>query len=144
PAALRVTGFAWLGRHPGPVRELTVRMMPFVVLVCLSAVCSGALNVRGHFLSPSLAPVVMNLGWIAALFVVASHFGWSQPAGTSEADEYVRQLGMARWLAGFVLLAGLILLSVQMPALFSRNLLAGPSRPKRSGAPRVPAREGLG
>lgn len=141
PDRMPVTGFAWLGAHPGPVRELTVRMLPFVVLVCLSAVCSGALNVRGHFFSPSLAPVVMNVGWIAALVIVATHFGWRRPAGTDDAAEFARQLGMARWLAGFVLVAGLILLLVQVPALVSKGLLGGGGSVR--AATRVPTRRVL-
>lgn len=123
PDTMPLTGFQWLGANPGPVRELTFRMMPFVVLVCLSAVASGALNVRGHFLSPSLAPVLMNLWWISALFIVAGTFGWTRPAGASDADEFARQFEMMRWLAWFVLVAGLILLSVQIPALQAKGLL---------------------
>jgi len=139
PDRMPVTGVAWLGAHPAAVRELTVRMLPFVVLVCLSAVCSGALNVRGHFLSPSLAPVVMNVWWISALLIVANRFGWRRPAGADDAAELARQLEMARWLAGFVLVAGAILLLVQLPALLSTGLLRGPPRPE--GAPRIPTRE---
>lgn len=127
PDAMPVTGFAWLGDHPAEVRELTVRMMPFVVFVCLSAVASGALNVRGHFLSPSLAPVVMNLWWITALFIVAREFGWTRAPGVSDAQEWQRQMQMTRWLAWFVLGAGSILVLVQLPALKAKGLL---SRPK--------------
>jgi putative peptidoglycan lipid II flippase len=123
PDTMPITGFHWLGDDPGPVRELTVRMMPFVVLVCLSAVASGALNVRGHFLSPSLAPVVMNLWWITSLFIVAGSFGWTRPHGLSDADEFQRQFEMMRWLAWFVLVAGGILLVMQIPALQARGLL---------------------
>lgn len=124
PDAMPVTGFAWLGDHPAEVRELTVRMMPFVVFVCLSAVASGALNVRGHFLTPSLAPVVMNLWWITALFIVAREFGWSRAPGVGDAEEWQRQMHMTRWLAWFVLGAGLILVLVQLPALKARGLLS--------------------
>lgn len=124
PDTMPITRFQWLGSNPAPVRELTVRMMPFVVLVCLSAVASGALNVRGHFLSPSLAPVVMNLWWIASLFIVAGAFGWTRVPGASDADEFARQMEMMRWLAWFVLVAGLILLTMQLPALHAKGLLS--------------------
>ncbi|HEV8112039.1 MAG TPA: murein biosynthesis integral membrane protein MurJ [Planctomycetota bacterium] len=142
PDRMPFTDFAWLGDHPALVRELTVRMLPFVILVCLSAVCSGALNVRGHFLSPSLAPVVMNVWWITALIIVAIHFGWTHSGG-DEAAEFQRQAGMARWLASFVLVAGAVLLAVQVPALFSKGLIRGPTA--SSGAPSiaVPTREVL-
>ena len=136
PSAMPLTGFAWLGKDPGPVRELTIRMMPFVVLVCLSAVAGGALNVRGHFLAPSLAPVLMNVWWIAALFIVAQRFGWSTPAGTSASAEYARQFEMARALATFVLVAGAILLCVQVPALGAQGFLTrSHSAPQHAVAP---------
>jgi putative peptidoglycan lipid II flippase len=140
PDRMPITGFPWLGAHPGPVRELTLRMLPFVVLVCLSAVCGGALNVRGHFLSPSAAPVVMNVWWIALLAIVAAQFGWSRPAGSDDAAEFARQLSMARWLAWGVLVAGAILLLVQVPALVRERLVGG-GRGRGAGAPRIPSRE---
>jgi putative peptidoglycan lipid II flippase len=109
-------------------------MLPFVVLVCLSAVASGALNVRGRFLAPSLAPVVMNAWWILLLVLVAANFGWHRPAGSDDAAEFERQLSMARWLAWGVLVAGAILLLVQVPALVSEGLLG---RRRGGEAPRV-------
>lgn len=138
PDAMPITGFRWLGEHPAPVRELTLRMMPFVVFVCLSAVASGALNVRGHFLSPSLAPVVMNVWWIASLFIVAGQFGWARAPGVSDADEFQRQMEMTRWLAWFVLVAGLILLVVQLPALNAKGLLFRPASAPRSSVLAAP------
>ncbi len=121
PDTMPFTGWHWLGDTPGPVRELTFRMLPFVVLVCLSAVCGGALQVRGHFFAPSLAPAVMNCGWIAALYLVADRYG-REPILGDAAAEYARQLDMARMLAWFVLVAGLILLCVQVPALVRERL----------------------
>ena len=122
PDVMPVTGWHWLGEEPGPVRELTVRMLPFVAFVCLSAVVGGALQVRGHFLTPSLAPAVMNVGWIAALFLVGSSFGWL-PISDDAALEYARQLAMARQLAWFALVAGALLVGVQVPALVRERLL---------------------
>lgn len=129
PDRMPVTGWAWLGEDPAAVREFLVRMLPFVVLVCLSAVVGGALNVRGHFLAPSLAPVVMNLGWIAALFGVGWYFG--EGPGAGGADETERQMGMARCLATYVLVAGVILLVVQLPALRCVGLSGASSAEER-------------
>ena len=67
PDTMPFTGWAWLGADPEPVRELVVRLMPFVIFVCLAAVVGGALQVRGHFASTALAPVLMNLWWIAEI-----------------------------------------------------------------------------
>ena len=53
--------------------ELTVLlsriMFPYVIFICLVALCMGVLNVLGHFAVPSLAPVALNVSMIAALFV---------------------------------------------------------------------------
>src|SRR4030095_124561 len=54
PDTLPFTHWAWLGADPGAVRELVVRLMPFVVFVSLAAVVGGALQVRGHFASTAL------------------------------------------------------------------------------------------
>jgi putative peptidoglycan lipid II flippase len=132
PDTLPFTDIHWLGQDPNPVRELIVRMLPFVIFVCLSAIASGALNVRGHYLSPSLAPVVMNCWWILSLFIVAREFGWRRPPESSDAAEFTRQISMARWLAGFVLVAGAILVLVQVPALLKTGLLMGPRSPARA------------
>jgi len=122
PDAMPITGWAWLGKDPAPLRELVVRMMPFVVFVCLSAVASGALFVRGRYLAPNLAPVLMNVWWIAALFLVIREFGFSHAA--EMADERVRELAIARRLAAYVLVAGAVLLLVQVPALVREKLLS--------------------
>jgi hypothetical protein len=34
-------GWQWLGNDPEPVSDLTLRLMPYVVFVCLSAIFSG-------------------------------------------------------------------------------------------------------
>jgi peptidoglycan biosynthesis protein MviN/MurJ (putative lipid II flippase) len=131
PDAMPVTGWAWLGKDPGPVRELVVRMMPFVVFVCLSAAASGALFVRGRFFAPSLAPVLMNVWWITALFLVIHEFGFRH--APEAADERLRQYSIACRLAGYVLVAGAVLLLVQVPALVRERLLGSSSRTRRRG-----------
>jgi putative peptidoglycan lipid II flippase len=131
-----VTGWHWLGADPGPVRELTARMLPFVVFVCGAAVIAGALQVRGHFLAPALAPVVMNACWIVALFVTANTYGWLGNAGETAADRFARHLDMMRMLAAFVLGAGAVLFLVHVPPLARRGLLR--ARPGVAVAPRVP------
>jgi putative peptidoglycan lipid II flippase len=95
-----------------------VRMLPFVVLVCLSAVLGGALNVRGRYFAPSFAPVVMNLGWIATLIAVGHAFA-DRGADAGEGT----QMAMARWLATYVIVAGAILVAVLLPALRSAELV---------------------
>jgi putative peptidoglycan lipid II flippase len=129
---------AWFGAEPGPVRELVVRLMPFVVFVCLAAVVGGALQVRGHFASTALAPVLMNLWWISALFLVIGRFGFTQRAVAAE--EHARQMEIARYLAWYVMIAGLILLGAQLPALRARGFF-GRDVPSPSLEERVRLRE---
>ena len=131
PDRLPLTDWAWLGADPGPVRELVVRLMPFVVFVCLAAVVGGALQVRGHFASTALAPVLMNLWWISSLGLVIGRFGFVPSA--APAAEYARQMSIARELSWCVLLAGLILLAVQCPALRGRGFLERDPQPLASG-----------
>jgi putative peptidoglycan lipid II flippase len=116
PDTMPVTGWHWLGADPAPVRELTLRVAPFVVLVCLSALAGGALNVRGHFATPALAPVTLNLCWIATLALIADRF-------TATGADAGTQLEMARVLAWGVLAAGGLQLVVQVPALARFGLL---------------------
>ena len=136
PDAMPFTGWRWLGADPEPVRELCVRVMPFVILACLTALAGGALQVRGHFAAPAWAPAVLNLVWIAALVALATVYGFGR-AVEGFAPDPVRHLAMARWLAWGVLLAGLVQLLVHVPALRRHRLL--PGRSGRGGAPAAAA-----
>lgn len=52
---------------------LTRIMLPYLFFVCLVALCGGILNVYNHFAAPALAPVMLNLGIIGAIFLIAPH-----------------------------------------------------------------------
>ncbi|MAB78340.1 MAG: murein biosynthesis integral membrane protein MurJ [Planctomycetes bacterium] len=131
PDRMPWTGWAWFGADPGPVRDLCVRLFPYVLLVCLAALCGGALQVRGHFAAPNTAPAVMNLVWIAGLLVTAFAF-----AG-AETGLFDVQWEMARWIAWGVLVAGLLQLAILVPPLLSRGLLMSrASGPNRRSAPK--------
>ena len=134
PDTMPGTGWRWLGADPGAVRELCLRLMPFVVLICLAALCGGALQVRGHFAAPAVAPAVMNLVWIGVLVAVGGIFGWRALA-ERQAEE-ARSLEMARFLAWGVLAAGVVQLAVLVPALFSKGLLPTGSESGEVGASR--------
>lgn len=115
PDQLPGTSFEWLGPDADAVRGLTMRLMPFVVLICLSAAIGGALQVRGNFAAPAWAPIVFNCVWILSLVVLGLSFGWSvAPA---------EHLEMTRWLAVGVLIAGVVQLAVQVPALVRTGLV---------------------
>ena len=120
PDHLPITGWAWLGEHPGEVRELMVRLMPFCLLVCISAAIGGALQVRGYFGAPAWAPAVFNVVWIGTLVLIAQRYGFQGDEGPS-AD--VRHMEMSRELGWGVMLAGVVQLVAQVPALRRAGLL---------------------
>ncbi len=130
PDRMPLTDWAWLGADPAPVRDLTLRLLPFVLLVCLAALCGGALHVRGHYAIPNLGPAVMNVVWIAALFVVGAGFMWDEPGpGPGLAEQW----RMARFVAWGVLLGGVIQLAMHVPALAAFGLLGGERVEPRRG-----------
>ncbi len=133
PDTLPGTDFRWLGPDPDAVRELTLRVTPFVLLVCLTAAAGGALNVRGHYSLPAIGPVVLNLVWIGTLVVLASSVGFEVPDPGSH-------LELARLLTWGVLAAGALQLVVLVPALRRTALLVGGV--SRTGEARAAARDG--
>jgi putative peptidoglycan lipid II flippase len=134
PDTLPGTDFRWLGPDPDAVRELTLRVTPFVLLVCLTAAAGGALNVRGHYSLPAIGPVVLNLVWIGTLVVLASSVGFEVPDPGSH-------LELARLLTWGVLAAGALQLVVLVPALRRTALLVGGV--SRTGEARAAARDVL-
>ena len=46
--------------------SLTALMLPFMVMICVTAMLGGLLNVLGHFATPASAPIVLNVCMIAA------------------------------------------------------------------------------
>jgi putative peptidoglycan lipid II flippase len=125
PDAMPFTGWAWLGPAPGAVRDLTVRVLPYVVLVCAAAICGGALAVRGHFALPNLAPTAMNLVWIGTLVAIGVASGWGRELGASAGEVVARQWELARWLAWGLLFGGGVQLLLHLPPLGRFGLAGG-------------------
>ncbi len=123
PDHLPGSDFAWLGVLPGAVRDLTVRLLPYVLLVCVTGVCGGALAVRGHFAIPNLAPTLMNLIWIGTLVAIGLNHGWGHEVEGDPGRFVQVQWQMARWLAWGLLLGGLLQFLVHLPPLARHGLL---------------------
>ncbi len=64
--------FAEPGSKQHLFSTLLAIMLPYAVLVCLTALIIGALQAHGRFLAPALSPVVLNVVWIAALMLFAA------------------------------------------------------------------------
>jgi len=137
PDRMPGTGWAWLGEDPQPVRDLTLRVMPYVLLVCLAALCAGALAVRGHFALPSLAPTVMNLVWIGALVCIGVATGWGHLGADDPAERLQVQWRMGRWLAWGLLLGGTLQLGLHLVPLRRFGLLGPGVGADRTDAWRV-------
>ncbi|HEV8307857.1 MAG TPA: murein biosynthesis integral membrane protein MurJ [Methylomirabilota bacterium] len=103
------------------VGALTVRltrvMFPYLFFVGLGALAMGMLQVHRHFLLPALAPVMLNLSIIGAVFGVAPHL-----------REPVFGLAIG------VLVGGAGQLLIQLPALARRGLLVTPTADVRHPA----------
>lgn len=103
-------GFA---AEPGKLElcaELLRMCFPYIFFLTLVAVAMGALNALGHFLTPALAPVLLNLALITAALGFAGAF-----------EPPVLVLGAA------VVVAGVLQVLVQLPALRARGMSPRPS-----------------
>jgi putative peptidoglycan lipid II flippase len=89
--------------EPALAALLTRVMMPFLLLVSLSAVAMGMLNAQGRFTAPAIAPALFNVGSIAvgaALWAL----GWPP------------RMAVVGWSVG-TMLGGVLQLGVQLPHL---------------------------
>jgi putative peptidoglycan lipid II flippase len=93
-------GFEKIAGKSELTAELAGVMFPFLLLVALAALTMGGLNALGHFALPAFSSAFLNVGMIAAGFVLCPFF-----------DPPI--LGMAYG----VLLGGLLQWGVQLPAL---------------------------
>jgi putative peptidoglycan lipid II flippase len=82
---------------------------PYLFFICFTAFSGGILNTFGHFAVPAFTPVFLNLVMISAVF-------WLAP----QLDEPVMALAFG------VLLAGVVQLAFQVPALLRLGLLPRP------------------
>ncbi|NUP96429.1 MAG: hypothetical protein HUU28_09720, partial [Planctomycetaceae bacterium] len=49
PDVMPLTGWRWLGEDAAAMRDLTVQVTPYVIVICLAGLAGGALAVRGKF-----------------------------------------------------------------------------------------------
>src|SRR6266436_7861623 len=61
--------------HTALMLQLLRVMLPYVLLVCLAAVCMGMLNSRGHFFIPAMGATMLNVVLIASVFWLAPRLG---------------------------------------------------------------------
>lgn len=79
-------------------------MLPYAMLICLAAQVTAILQALGRFAWPALVPVVLNLCWIASIWLVDP---WFEPD----------RIAQAYALAVCVVVAGVFQLALQWPTL---------------------------
>jgi putative peptidoglycan lipid II flippase len=84
--------------------RLTAVLLPYMTLICLTALVGAMLHAHGRFAAPAFAPVVLNVCWIAAALVAARASGLGR-----QGQIYV--------VAGGIVLAGGFQLWLQLAAL---------------------------
>ena len=115
--------FVWIHLEPGmrPDRllmfHLTAIMLPYVLMICGTAFLGAILQVHRRFRAPAAAPILLNLCHIVVVFSGARilHLRHS----TDPALVVGLQTRLAYWLAGFVLVAGVLQFSLLLPGLRS-------------------------
>jgi len=86
------------------VLDLLRIMLPYMVFICLVALCMAVLNSFHHFLLPASTPVLLNVIWILALVVVCPRLG----------DSPVERIYGVAW---GILVAGVVQLAIQVSVL---------------------------
>ncbi|MBQ3350978.1 MAG: murein biosynthesis integral membrane protein MurJ [Thermoguttaceae bacterium] len=68
-------GYLWL--YPGErlAANLTLIMVPYMFLICQTAIFASALQGLKSWFAPALAPVIMNLLWLWAVVAIAPKIG---------------------------------------------------------------------
>lgn len=95
------------------VRLLQV-MVPYLILICITAFLGAVLQTLGHFAAPAAAPVLLNLCWIAALFGICPAFG-------PEPSRQIFGIAIA------VLVGGLLQIAVCLPPLWRQGVRVRPT-----------------
>lgn len=120
--AMPFTGWRWLGEDAPAMRELTVQVTPYVIVICLAGLAGGALAVRGKFAAASAGPGVMNVVAIVTLVLIGLRFGWQGDGPLDGPAGRERHLDMARWFSWGLLASGVAQLAMLVPEMRSARL----------------------
>ncbi len=85
--------------------SLTRIMFPFIIFIGLSALAMGILNTMGHFYTPSLGPLAVNISIIGSIFFISPYM-----------DKPVTGLAVG------VLIGGILQLFLQLPYLVKKGI----------------------
>jgi len=101
----------WIGIryfHPDGRVYLTAQLLslllPYLILICMAAICSAALQALGRFSVSTLVPPILNIIWIGGLLVII-------PCYSTSPEEKCALLTFC------ILIAGIIQLAIHLPFL---------------------------
>ncbi|MHC4482052.1 MAG: murein biosynthesis integral membrane protein MurJ [Planctomycetota bacterium] len=94
--------------------SLSSIMLPYMLLVCTVAILAGILQVHRHFAAPAAAPIVLNIFIISSILLT----GWVLEV---EARQQVF------FVAAAVVIAGVVQIAIQVPALRSAGVSIRPA-----------------
>ena len=103
-----VAGIWLLGSHApgtGLLLGLSATLLPYMLVICLAAQVTATLQALGQFTVPALTPTVLNVCWLTGVWAIAPFW-----APNHQAQAYV--------VAVSILVAGVLQLGVQLPALY--------------------------
>jgi len=96
--------FATLSEKTSLILLLLRIMFPYMLFICLAALSMAILNSFHHFAVPAATPCLLNILWIGAILFICPHM----------ADSPASRIGAIAWA---VMLAGVLQLTMQLPAL---------------------------
>ncbi|MFK5957183.1 MAG: murein biosynthesis integral membrane protein MurJ [Planctomycetota bacterium] len=79
-------------------------LLPYVIPICLCALCAAPQNLRNRFWRPALAPAMLNVVWILGLWTLAYSLDYSQ--------------GVINGLCTVILVGGLLQWALQWTGLY--------------------------
>ena len=83
--------------------KLTALLLPYTILICLTAQVAATLHALSHFVVPTMVPAVLNICWLIAAIGIAPQFD-------NKPDR-------ALLLAATILASGFLQLGIQLPML---------------------------
>ncbi len=87
-------------------------MLPYMLFICLAALCMAILNAYHHFSTPAFAPSLLNIVWILSVLIVCPFLG----------DRPEQQIYGVAWA---VFVAGVLQLGVQIPKMMQYGYRPG-------------------
>lgn len=109
-------GYGFVAGRTGPRLGLLLCaiMLPYMILICISALLAGIQNVHRHFATPAAGPIVLNVFIISGILFAA----------------WVLKLEPERqvfWVAAAVLVSGVVQIAIQIPSLHANGFSIRPA-----------------